>query len=224
MTEPSASNELVRLLAAAANDPEEQQAFARALLAHDVCVPAGPSNHRRTPSSLLKRMSTVSHDFAEIHKLYALERQAVRLRRVIMAKSGRDALMALMEELARSHDEHPGLARLMSWSQFDPTDVAIFESLQAAAEPWTILLATYGLAGDDLAHWFRIIWTSLEGFLALRTAGKMMLPADPDESLHLLMNIWPMASSGRGGDRIFRRGLTNPADQSERAGRHHPWP
>ncbi len=135
-------------------------------------------------------------------KLYALERQAVHLSRVIMAKSGRDALMALMEELARSHDEHPGLARLMSWSQFDPTDVAMFEALQAAAEPWTILLATYGLAGDDLAHWFRIIWTSLEGFLALRTAGMMMLPADPDESLHLLMEHLAdgVERAGRGSD------------------------
>ena len=120
-------------------------------------------------------------------KLRTIERQATRFRKAIMAKSGRDALMALMEEQARSHQEHPGLARLVSWSQFDPTDVAMFEALQEAGEPWIILLATYGLAGDDLAHWYRIIWTSLEGFLALQTAGMLALPADPEASLRLLM-------------------------------------
>ena len=38
MTEPSSSNELERLLVAAANDPAERPAFARALLTNDVYV------------------------------------------------------------------------------------------------------------------------------------------------------------------------------------------
>jgi AcrR family transcriptional regulator len=121
--------------------------------------------------------------------LYALNLQAVRVRRSVMAKSGRDALMALMNELVLVNREHPGLSRLTSWSQPDPTDEAMFDALVEVSEPFTILLASYGLSGDDLAHWRRIIWTSLQGFLSLEAADMMKLPADPDQSVHLLMDL-----------------------------------
>ena len=121
--------------------------------------------------------------------LYALHLQAARVRRSVMATSGRDALMALMNELVLVNREHPGLARLTSWSQPDPTDEAMFDGLVEVSEPFTILLASYGLSGDDLAHWRRIIWTSLQGFLSLEAADMMTLPADPDQSVHLLMDL-----------------------------------
>ncbi len=121
--------------------------------------------------------------------LYALHLQATRVRRSVMATSGRDALMALMNELVLVNREHPGLARLTSWSQPDPTDEAMFDALVEVSEPFTILLASYGLSGDDLAHWRRIIWTSLQGFLSLEAADMMTLPADPDQSVHLLMDL-----------------------------------
>jgi AcrR family transcriptional regulator len=121
--------------------------------------------------------------------LYALNLQAVRVGRSVMAKSGRDALMAVMNELVLVNREHPGLARLTSWSQPDPTDEAMFDALLEVSEPFTILLASYGLVGDDLAHWRRIIWTSLQGFLSLEAADMMKLPADPDQSVHLLMEL-----------------------------------
>jgi AcrR family transcriptional regulator len=121
--------------------------------------------------------------------LYALDLQAVRVRRSVMATSGREALMALMNELVLVNRDHPGLARLTSWSQPDPTDEAMFDALVEVSEPFTILLASYGLSGDDLAHWRRIIWTSLQGFLSLEAADMMTLPADPDQSVHLLMEL-----------------------------------
>jgi AcrR family transcriptional regulator len=121
--------------------------------------------------------------------LYALNLQAVRVGRSVMAKSGREALMAVMNELVLVNREHPGLARLTSWSQPDPTDEAMFDALLEVSEPFTILLASYGLVGDDLAHWRRIIWTSLQGFLSLEAADMMKLPADPDQSVHLLMEL-----------------------------------
>ncbi len=121
--------------------------------------------------------------------LYALKLQAIRLRRSVMAKSGREALMALMNELVLVNREHPGLTRLTSWSRPDPTDVAMFDALVEVNEPFTILLTSYGLAGDELAHWRRIIWTSLQGFLSLEAADMMNLPADPDQSVHLLMDL-----------------------------------
>lgn len=121
--------------------------------------------------------------------LYALHQQAARVRRSVMAKSGREALMALMNELVQVNREHPGLARLTSWSQPDPTDEAMFDALVEVSEPFTLLLASYGLSGDDLAHWRRIIWTSLQGFLSLEAADMMKLPADPDQSVHLLMDL-----------------------------------
>jgi AcrR family transcriptional regulator len=121
--------------------------------------------------------------------LYALDLQAARVRRSVMATSGRDALMALMNELVLVNREHPGLARLTSWSQPDPTDEVMFDALVEVSEPFTILLSSYGLSGDDLAHWRRIIWTSLQGFLSLEAADMMTLPADPDQSVHLLMDL-----------------------------------
>ncbi|HEX4245512.1 MAG TPA: TetR/AcrR family transcriptional regulator [Acidimicrobiales bacterium] len=121
--------------------------------------------------------------------LYALHQQAVRVRRSVMARSGREALMALMNELVLINREHPGLARLTSWSQPDPTDEAMFDALVEVSEPVTMLLASYGLSGDDMAHWRRIIWTSMQGFLSLEAADMMTLPADPDQSVHLLMDL-----------------------------------
>ena len=42
--------------------------------------------------------------------------------------------------------------------------------------------------GDEVAHWRRILWTSLQGFLSLEK--KMTLPADHDESMRLLMKLF----------------------------------
>jgi AcrR family transcriptional regulator len=120
--------------------------------------------------------------------LAELARSADRLRRAVMAKARRQALLALMEEMVAVSREKPGMARVASWNNPDPNDVEMFDAILEAMEPMSQVLASYGLEGDELAHWLRIIWSSFQGFV--NQEPKMVLPADHDESLHLLMKTF----------------------------------
>jgi AcrR family transcriptional regulator len=122
--------------------------------------------------------------------LHGLEVQARSLESAVRGKEGRDALLALMEELVRGYRDHPGVGRLIAWSQPDNSDDELFRALTVATDPLTNLLASYGLTEEDLAHWRRIIWTSLHGFVSLELAGRFTFPADSDSSLRLLMELF----------------------------------
>jgi AcrR family transcriptional regulator len=153
-----------------------------------------------TLSRLAERLGVRSQSlYAHVDGLAGLRRDlelmafgmlTVQLRRAAMAKAGKDALLALMETSAAFTEEHPGLARLVSWNRHDPTDEVMFDALNMVGEPFQALLSSYGLVGDELAHWYRIMWASLQGFLSLQAAGLLMATVDQGESLHLLMELF----------------------------------
>ena len=99
--------------------------------------------------------------------------------------------------MARVSREHPGVFVMTAWSYHDPSDPEVFAAVQQADEPLTALLWAYGLVGDDLTHWRRVIWASVQGFVSLRSAGVVNMPADSDESLEL-----PIALLGDGLERV----------------------
>jgi len=132
--------------------------------------------------------------------LYGLEQQAQSLRTAITNRPRRAALLSLMGELVRITRLHPGLARLASWSTPDPSDEEMFRALGEATDPLTQVLTSYGLDDEALAHWRRIIWTSLHGYVSLEVAGRLTFPADTDQSVQLLMTLFADAL-----DRLSRK-------------------
>ncbi len=66
--------------------------------------------------------------------------------------------------------------------------------MRAASErtvgPLMAVLGSFGLEGDDLAHHYRVIWSSVHGFVTLRRAGLLSWPADPDVSFELMVTMF----------------------------------
>jgi AcrR family transcriptional regulator len=109
------------------------------------------------------------------------------LRDAAMARSGSDALRSVVRALASFADEHPGLYEA-SLRVADSPDVQ--EANQRTVAPLTAVLASFGLDGDDLIHHYRVIWSSVHGFVAVRQAGLLTWPADPEESFELMLQMF----------------------------------
>ncbi len=110
------------------------------------------------------------------------------LRDAAMARTGGDALRSVVRAMANFADTHPGLYQA---SLRPPEDSP---EMRAANErtvgPLMAVLGSFGLVGDDLEHHYRVIWSSVHGFVTLRQAGLLSWAADPDISFELMMNMF----------------------------------
>jgi AcrR family transcriptional regulator len=119
--------------------------------------------------------------------LRAHEMLADDLRDAAMARAGADALRSVVGALAEFADAHPGLyvASLRAAGSSELQEVNA-----RTVAPLTAVLASFGLEGDDLIHHYRVIWSSVHGFVTLRQAGLFTWPADPDESFELMVEMF----------------------------------
>jgi len=118
----------------------------------------------------------------------ALRGQAVLaddLRNAAMARTGPDALRSVVSALATFIGAHPGLYEASLRPPEDSPEMAAANA--ATVAPLMAVLASFGLEGDDLAHHYRVIWSSVHGFVTLRHAGLLSWPADPDDSFELMV-------------------------------------
>ena len=123
-----------------------------------------------------------------VRRVLALRGQellAEELRTAVMARSGRDALRAWAYAFARFADAHQGLYEASV--RIPDGDEELAESSRRAMEPLLAMLSSYGIEGDDALHEYRIIWSSLHGFVSLRAKGMFTLAADPAETLDRLV-------------------------------------
>ena len=110
------------------------------------------------------------------------------LRDAAMARSGADALRAVVHAMADFAVQHPGLYEASLRSPDESPELRV--ATERTVAPLTAVLASFGLEGDALAHHYRVIWSSVHGFVTLREAGLLSWPADPDESFDLLVQMF----------------------------------
>ena len=121
----------------------------------------------------------------------ALRGQAMladRLRDAVMAKTGPDALRSVVRALADFAGTHPGLYEASLRSPHDSPELR--EANERTVAPLTAVLESFGLDGDDLTHHYRVIWSSVHGFVTRRHAGLLSWEASPDESFELLVEMF----------------------------------
>ena len=121
----------------------------------------------------------------------ALRAQALladELRDAAMARTGVAALRSVVRALADFASDHPGLYR----ASLRPPEAS--PEMRTANEhtvaPLMAVLESFGLEGEDLQHHYRIIWSSVHGFVTLRQAGLLRWPADPEASFELLLDMF----------------------------------
>ncbi|MEL7208656.1 MAG: WHG domain-containing protein, partial [Actinomycetota bacterium] len=118
-----------------------------------------------------------------------------QLRNAAMARTGADALRAVVRALAAFAASRPGLyaASLRAAGSPDLEEVS-----DRTVAPLTAVLASFGLEGDDLVHHYRVIWSSVHGFVTLRQAGMLTWEADPDDSFDLMVEMFVVELEQRG--------------------------
>jgi len=120
--------------------------------------------------------------------LLALEDLGRRLGRAAMGRSGRNALHALAEVHAAFAAERPGLYACSLRSPKGDEELA--RRINGVSEPWYAVLASFGLGPSEVAHYHRILWAAIHGFVTLRGQGLMTRDADPDRSFRLMIDLF----------------------------------
>lgn len=110
------------------------------------------------------------------------------LRDAVLARTGADALRSIVEAMAAFAVAHPGLYEASLRSPDESPEMR--DAVDRTIAPLTAVLGSFGLDGDDLAHHYRVIWSSVHGFVTLRQGGLLSWPADPDASFDLLVQIF----------------------------------
>lgn len=142
--------------------------------------------------------------YSHVHGLEGLRRDLVvyyqrllsdRLRWVAVGVAGRDAVVALAEAYVGFFLEHPGTFGLPV--QRYRRDPEVEAAMDDSAVPLLVVLRSYGLGRRERAHWLRVIWTACYGFALVRSAGMMVIDANPDESFRLMISAFADALDAR---------------------------
>ncbi|HZP28950.1 MAG TPA: TetR-like C-terminal domain-containing protein [Acidimicrobiia bacterium] len=120
--------------------------------------------------------------------LHALARLTERLRRAAIGVAGRDAIDGIVRAYVSFAAEHPGLYAASMRAPGD--DPELRAAVAAAMEPLTVVFRSYGLDSAEASHWYRMVFSCVYGFAALRRAGLMTMPGDPDETLTRIVRVF----------------------------------
>lgn len=103
-----------------------------------------------------------------------------------IGRSGDDALRALADAYRAFAHRRPGLYAATLRAP-DPDHADHLAAATAVADVVFAVLRGYGLDGDDLVDWTRILRAALHGFVALEAAGGFGLPRDVDRTFDRLV-------------------------------------
>jgi AcrR family transcriptional regulator len=120
--------------------------------------------------------------------LLSLEELGRRLGRAAMGRTGREALHALAHAHAIFAAERPGLYACSLRSPEGDAELA--RRIDEVSDPWYAVLASFGLGPSEVAHYHRILWAAIHGFVTLRRQGLMTRDADPDRSFRLMIDVF----------------------------------
>jgi len=134
-----------------------------------------------------------------------LDALADRLSAAAMGRSGRDALESILRAWLGFAEECPGLYRATLRPPGD--DTALTTAITATTRPLRLVLRSYGLSERAVTHWYRIMFAAVYGFASLRDDGMFTMPADPDETVRIMIDMF----ADRLETEVGARGSTPPA-------------
>ncbi len=120
--------------------------------------------------------------------LRGLHELAERLTTAAIGRAGADAISAIVHAYCDFALERPGL--------FDATlvppgeDLEILATMALVSRPLNLVFASCGLDNTDSIHWYRIVFSTIHGFTALRRDGRLTLDADPDVTLERIIAMF----------------------------------
>jgi AcrR family transcriptional regulator len=120
--------------------------------------------------------------------LYALGELTARLRTAGIGVAGRDAIAAIVQAYVTFATEHPGLHAASLRAPGD--DAELRTAIDDAMEPLNLVFRSYGLDAEAASHWYRMVFSCIYGFAALRRDGLMTMPGDPDRTLARMVRVF----------------------------------
>lgn len=116
----------------------------------------------------------------------ALGALADELTDAAIGRSGSEAVAAVLRAHAAFAAAHPGLYDATLRAPGD--DPELGAAMAAVGRPLNLVFASYGLDETAALHWYRIVFAAVHGFSVLRRDGLLTMPADPDETLDLMID------------------------------------
>jgi AcrR family transcriptional regulator len=120
--------------------------------------------------------------------LYSLARLTERLRTAAIGVAGRDAIAAIVGAYVSFAADHPGLYAASMRAPGDDPDLRA--AIGDAMEPLNLVFASYGLDPSEASHWYRMVFSCVYGFAALRRDGLMTMPGDPEETVARIVRVF----------------------------------
>jgi len=120
--------------------------------------------------------------------LHGLRALADRLNEAAIGRAGPDAVGAIVRAWLAFAAERPGLYAATLRPPGD--DPEIGAAMASTMRPLLLVLASYGLSEEMATHWHRIIFAAVHGFATLRAERKLTMPADPDETVALMIDTF----------------------------------
>ncbi len=139
------------------------------------------------PSALYNHVDGIDglrHELA----VHATENLADRLRDSLVARSGRDALIALAWAYRDFAHEHPGQFASTLLPPTDSVDALGAEQARIV-ELFVTVMHSLGLEGDKAVHAARLARSAIHGFVSLEAIDAMTRPVDRTESYERLIDF-----------------------------------
>ena len=121
--------------------------------------------------------------------LYATQQLIICLRGAAAGQVGREALLALAVAYRRFAQNHPGIYPLTQRAPA-PDEVALNALAQELLQILLLILASFGVQGEDAIHAVRGLRALLHGFTMLEANEGFKLPLDLDESFRRLITAY----------------------------------
>lgn len=140
------------------------------------------------PPSLYNHVSGLE-DLHHALAVYALSRLVETLGQAAVGAVGREALISMAHAYRRFAHDHPGLYPLTIQAPA-PEDHELGEPAQTLLQMLLLVLASFGVHGDDALHAVRGLRALLHGFVSLEATGGYKMALDLDESFHRLLHLY----------------------------------
>ena len=118
-----------------------------------------------------------------------------RLTDAAIGRSGRDAIEAIVQAWVGFAADHPGLYAASLRPPGD--DPELGAAVAAALRPLDLVFRSYGLTPRRAAHWHRLVFAAVHGFVTLRRDGLLTVLGDPDETVRHMIRVFADQLEGR---------------------------
>ena len=129
------------------------------------------------------------NDLHQAMAVYAARRLIDRVRTAAAGQVGREALLSMANAYRQFAHEHPGIYPLTLRAP-EPDDQILSALGQELLQMLLLVLASFGLQGEEALHAVRGIRSLLHGFVALEAAEGFKMQLGREDSYHRMVNTY----------------------------------